>query len=178
MKHSIMTEKIARRGARVPQDYTADFLDQVMVRDVALRPVVSLFASQTVAEVRSWLGSDEPAADHQGFPITDPHGKLIGVLTRRDLLGPSLAPAASLATLLRRPATTIAPEASLREAADTMVRERVGRLPVVHHGHLVGIVTRSDVLGVNQRRIRQETHLARARKLPFEEQIRRSVSFE
>jgi signal-transduction protein with cAMP-binding, CBS, and nucleotidyltransferase domain len=59
-----------------------------------------------------------------------------------------------------------------------MVHARVGRLPVVSGGRLVGIVTRSDVLGVHQRRITQETHLARARKLPFEENIRRSVTFE
>ena len=33
MRNSIMTEKIARRGVRVPTEYAADFLDQVLVRD-------------------------------------------------------------------------------------------------------------------------------------------------
>ncbi|HTQ47621.1 MAG TPA: chloride channel protein, partial [Polyangiaceae bacterium] len=33
MRHSIMTEKIARRGARVVSEYTADFLDQVVVAE-------------------------------------------------------------------------------------------------------------------------------------------------
>ncbi|RMD82945.1 MAG: CBS domain-containing protein, partial [Candidatus Dadabacteria bacterium] len=38
------------------------------------------------------------------------------------------------------------PEASVRDAAEVMRRERVGSLPVVDHGRLVGILTRSDLL--------------------------------
>jgi H+/Cl- antiporter ClcA len=178
MKHSIMTEKIARRGVRVPSEYAADYLDQVIVRDVALRSVVTLLGSQTVAEVRAWFRAATPDSDHQGFPIIDQHDGLLGVLTRRDILAPALAEQTLLAALINRRVATITPEASLREAADAMVHARVGRLPVVSGGRLVGIVTRSDVLGVHQRRITQETHLARARKLPFEENIRRSVTFE
>lgn len=41
---------------------------------------------------------------------------------------------------------TIAPSASIAEAAETMRRERVGALPVVEDGRLVGILTRSDLL--------------------------------
>src|SRR5690606_21149818 len=33
MRHSIMTEKIARRGVRVPEEYAADFLGHVNVRE-------------------------------------------------------------------------------------------------------------------------------------------------
>src|SRR5947207_8418210 len=35
MPNSIMTEKIARRGVRVPAEYAPDFLDQILVRDAA-----------------------------------------------------------------------------------------------------------------------------------------------
>ena len=40
MRNTIMTEKIARRGVRVPTEYAADFLDQVLVRVAATREVV------------------------------------------------------------------------------------------------------------------------------------------
>ena len=45
---------------------------------------------------------------------------------------------------------------SLREAADHMVRENVGRLPVVERHnprHVVGFITRSDLLRAHERRL-------------------------
>src|SRR5207302_850036 len=51
MKHTIMTEKIARRGIRVPVDYAADFLEQILVSEAASYQVVSLRADQTLGEV-------------------------------------------------------------------------------------------------------------------------------
>src|SRR5690606_13170295 len=39
MRQTIMTEKIVRRGVRVPAEYGADLLEQVPVRDVATRDV-------------------------------------------------------------------------------------------------------------------------------------------
>jgi CBS domain-containing protein len=41
---------------------------------------------------------------------------------------------------------TIAPDASVSEAARVIAREKHNRLPVVEHGRLVGVVTRIDVL--------------------------------
>ncbi len=41
---------------------------------------------------------------------------------------------------------TVNPETSLREAAQRMRKQRFGALPVVDHGKLVGIITRSDLL--------------------------------
>lgn len=42
---------------------------------------------------------------------------------------------------------TIAPDATVEEAARMIASERHNRLPVVEHGRLVGVVTRVDVLG-------------------------------
>ena len=41
---------------------------------------------------------------------------------------------------------TIGPEASLREAAQHMRKQRFGAVPVIDRGKLVGIITRSDLL--------------------------------
>src|SRR6185436_16346230 len=79
MKHSIMTEKISRRGVRVPSEYAADYLEQVLVRDAALREVVTLTATQTVADTRAWLDSAAPGSGHQGFPIVSEGGTLCGL---------------------------------------------------------------------------------------------------
>jgi chloride channel protein, CIC family len=166
MKHSIMTEKIARRGRPVPSEYATDYLEQVLVRDVALRDVVTLRTSQLVEEVRVWMTAGSPGSDHQGFPVLDVRGLLTGVVTRRDLLAQSAIGTTTVGELLRKPAIVISPESSLREAADAMVRERIGRLPVVTEGRLVGIVTRSDLLEAHQPRLVREHQVGRARRFP------------
>ena len=155
MRHSIMTEKIARRGVRVVGEYTADFLEQLRVDEVALRNVVTLRGSQAIGEVKGWLNSAAPGSSHQGFPVLDAHAELMGVLTRRDLLAPH-PEEATLASLITRGPIVIFSDDSLREAANRMARERIGRLPVVHRNHprkIVGIITRSDLVDVHVHRL-------------------------
>jgi hypothetical protein len=52
MRNTIMTEKIVRRGVRVPAEYHPDYLDQVTVKAACTSWVVALGAEDTVAEVR------------------------------------------------------------------------------------------------------------------------------
>ena len=161
-KHSIMTEKIARRGRPVPTEYAADYLSQVLVRDIGCKSVVTLAAGQTVAEARRWLENEGAALHHHGFPVLDGE-TLIGVVTERELFAPGHAPEATLSALVSRSAVVIGPDASAREAADLMVHASIGRLPVVEQGRLVGIVTRSDLLGAHSRRLASEQHARRVR---------------
>ncbi len=155
MRTSIMTEKIERRGIRVVGEYTVDFLTQVAVRDVALRPVVTLRADEPVSSVRAWLASRAAGSDHHGFPVVDGNGELVGVVTRRDLYE-SPVEAGRLRDLLRNDAAVIYDDCSLREAADRMATRGIGRLPVVTRARprtVVGIVTRSDLVDVHTRRL-------------------------
>jgi H+/Cl- antiporter ClcA len=156
MEHSIMTEKIARRGARVLLEYRADFLDRLQVRECATRDVVTLPADQTLAATRIWLRARGPGARHTGFPVVDTSGALVGVVTRGSLLDESADDDTRLAALIKRPPLTVFADSSLREAADRMVLEGVGRLVVVDRDDPTrpcGIVTRSDLLGAHRRRL-------------------------
>src|SRR5207253_3855439 len=151
MRNTIMTEKLARRGVRVPSEYAADYLDRILVSDACTRRVIALHDDQTVDEVH------DITATHQGFPVIDASGRLIGVVTRRDFM--DRAPDTPLRALIRRAPSVIFPDMSLRDAADHMVREDVGRLPVVERddpNRLVGIITRSDLLKVHARRLEEE----------------------
>lgn len=162
MRHTIMTEKIERRGVRVPSEYAADHLDGVLVRDAASVAVVALAADLTVEEARSRISSD-PKVEHTAFPVVDGHGRLVGVAGRRDLFARSADPAARVTQILRRPPVAIFEDQSLREACDTMAAEHVGRLPVLsraHPGRVVGILSRRDVLAAERSRI-DETRVAR-----------------
>jgi CBS domain-containing protein len=172
MRHSIMTEKIARRGLRVVNDYAADLLEQLHVSDVATQNVVTLHGAQTCAEVRAWIASHGEGADHQGFPVLDDKGRLIGLVLRREILAPG-APE-HVRDLIHRPPAVAYADSSLREAADHMVVERVGRLPVVTRKEprrVVGILSRGDLVGVHVRRIDAERRGAFRRRLRREDPV-------
>jgi CIC family chloride channel protein len=155
-RSSIMTEKLVRRGARVRTEYAADYLDQVLVRDACTREVVTLGADETLGGVRRWLTTRAPESTHQGFPVVDDAGRLVGVVTRRDLLDLGIDESTTLRTMAHRAPAVVFDDNTLREAADHMVREGVGRLPVVSREDpltVIGIVSRSDLLSAHQERL-------------------------
>jgi len=94
------------------------------------------------------------------LPVVDDQGKLIGMLTDRDIrsIQPSSAfvskddAAVQLWSISVQQAAvfdpiTVKPDHSLREAAEIMLRWHVGGLPVVEeHDRLVGMITYTDIL--------------------------------
>jgi CBS domain-containing protein len=94
------------------------------------------------------------------LPVVDEQGKLIGMLTDRDirLIRPSLAfvskedAAVQLWSISVQQAAvfdpvSVKPDTSLREAAELMLRWHVGGLPVVEdHDKLTGMITYTDIL--------------------------------
>ncbi len=156
MRHTIMTEKIARRGVRVLAEYSIDYLDQVLVRTVATRDVVALAADDTLAAVRAWFASRAAGTGHQGFPVLDRDQNLVGVITRRDIFDAADPETSTLRQILKRPPAIVFEDNSLREAADHLVNENVGRLAVVARDNprkVTGWLTRSDILSAHRQRL-------------------------
>jgi acetoin utilization protein AcuB len=93
------------------------------------------------------------------LPVLD-GGTVVGVVSQRDLfrsaLGTALAfgirgPQELMRSLdvrdvMSAPAVTIGPDASVQEAARDMAEKKIGCLPVVEKGKLVGILTETDVM--------------------------------
>ncbi len=163
-RHSIMTEKLARRGVLIQEDYSVDYLRRIPVRQAMTADVTTLAAAEPVDAVRMRIAAGE-FGKHQGFPVIGAGDQLVGIVTMRDI---NAAPAsATIGSLVHRAAVTIHPDQSLRDAADTMVRNGVGRLPVVSRDgsrRMIGIITRSDLLRAHAPRL----YAAEERRLAFD----------
>ena len=167
-RHSIMTEKLARRGTSVRTEYALDYLSRVRAADVGIRQVTTLKADMTVADARVWLDSGDKPSSHQGFPLVDGDDLLVGVVTRRDILTPTFEPHQRLAELVRRPPVVVFEHNTLRDAADLMVVEHVGRIPVVRREEprrVIGILSRSDLLAAHAPRLKAARQASTARRL-------------
>jgi chloride channel protein, CIC family len=119
---------------------------------------VTLKAEDRVENVRKWMESGVPGTTHQGYPVVNEQGILVGVLTRRNVLNPAIQGSQRIGELVSRPPKFVYDDCTVRQAADHMVNHDIGRLPVVKRDALgvpVGMITRSDVLSVFQRRVRE-----------------------
>jgi len=167
-RHSIMTEKLARRGVSVRSEYSLDYLSRVRAGDVGARDVVTLYAETTVAAALAWLDSGGDAPSHQGFPVVDNDDLLVGVLTRRDILGAKDHPQRRLCDLIRRAPVVVFEHNTLRDAADQMVLEHVGRVPIVRRDdprRVIGILSRSDLLTAHAPRLKEAREVRRVRSI-------------
>jgi CBS domain-containing protein len=93
------------------------------------------------------------------IPVLD-DGRLIGILTERDLMGGAvpaifgLKPKSKSALLktyqikdfMKKKVITIGPDTSIKDAARLMLQKKIGYVPVLSDGALVGLVTTTDIL--------------------------------
>ncbi|MCB0308391.1 MAG: chloride channel protein [Bdellovibrionales bacterium] len=156
MKNTIMTEKIARRGVTVPYEYAPDYLETIQAKHYCKRHIVSIFAEELVEHVLSKFESGSPDFSHQGYPVISVTGELVGVITKKDFFKNTVS--TTVQKLLKRKPIYIFEEQSLRDAADLMTSENVGRIIVVSRLDSQipkGIITRSDLLSAHQKRLNE-----------------------
>ena len=94
------------------------------------------------------------------LPVTSPGGGLVGIITDRDIRLNLPSPATSLSVgeinhlltkltvgqVMTRSVITIGPDRPVREGAQLILEHRIGALPVVDDGHLIGILTETDIV--------------------------------
>jgi CIC family chloride channel protein len=160
---SIMTEKLARRGLYIHQEYETDVLQQVMVAETMDKEIPALAADTKIGELSDRISRHDPEVTrHQGMLVTDATGKLAGLITRGDVMR-ALAndPSGNMTVLdaASRDLIVTYPDESLHEAAAKMLRNNIGRLPVVDRNQpqsVVGYLGRSGIMAARLRRLDEE----------------------
>ncbi len=162
LPHSIMTLKLARRGLEPTLDYQADLLRNVRVREVMTKDVPAVPATWSLRELAERLNSDSALAEHRALPVVDAAGRLLGVVTRGDLLRQLQASPEGPMTvgeICSRPALVAFPDEPVLDALYRMLQNRIGRLIVVERAapeRPVGVLTQSDVLKIWSRHFEEE----------------------
>jgi H+/Cl- antiporter ClcA/CBS domain-containing protein len=151
MRRSILTEKIARRGRHVLQEYTVDPLDFMQAGQLMTASPETLPGSMPISAAVTFF--TERAA-HRSYPVIDGDGRLLGLVSRSDALrwkidtGPGDM---SLAEAISDPAQPFAfSHARIGDVADLMVATGIGRIPIIDEatGRVAGILSRHDLLKV------------------------------
>ena len=105
------------------------------------------------------------------FPVVDNSGKLVGVITRGDLLnaaGQHEQHGDTVGDLATKDVVVTYADESLQAAVTRMLAHDLAALPVVdrqRHDHLVGVLGRSDVLRARLAYVQDETHRERSLRL-------------
>jgi chloride channel protein, CIC family len=153
LPNSIMTEKLARRGLSVPDQFEVNAMKVSRVGEVMLTDVKPIPAEMTVAELAERIGSGDTQFNlTQGLPIVSADGKLVGIVTQGDLLR-SLEkdPAGSRSVFEAGSSNLIVayPDELVHDAMHSLVNHDIGRLPVVSRDDpqkLLGYFNRSSLL--------------------------------
>ena len=150
--HSLMTEKLARRGVVVPRRYAPDALQVHSVREAMTARVETLPENASVADARRLLEH----GGHGAYPLVDKDLVLTGIVTRGDLLVRDLADGTPVKEIATADLVTVRPDDTLLTVLERITEEGVDHVPVVDHDRLVGICTRTDLLRSRSRYLEHE----------------------
>jgi CBS domain-containing membrane protein len=130
--------------------------NMLTTRDLMTEDLIALRDSDSLLEAKRAM--EEAHIRH--LPIVDANGAFVGLLTHRDMLAASVSRLAEIDNdtqeeiysgipikeVMRADVALASPELPLRQAAEVLLTQKYGCLPVVAGGKLVGILTSSDFL--------------------------------
>jgi CBS domain-containing protein len=109
------------------------------------------------------------------LPVVDITGRLVGIVTEGDINRVSDSPATDvrdynlyhrvgdlpLRDIMTQAVVTVAPDAPILEVAQLLLEHRIGGVPVLEEGHVIGVITESDLFRLIVARETQDAQLSR-----------------
>jgi CIC family chloride channel protein len=159
MRRSILTEKIARRGRHILQEYTVDPLDFLQAEQVMTGDPATLPGTMSIRDAVAFFSN---SAAHRSYPVVDSGNRLLDLVSRSDALRWQVE-----GELRQTPLAEALSDASqpfayrhspIGEVADLMVETGIGRIPIVDAETrvVVGILSRHDLLKARSSRSQAE----------------------
>jgi len=163
MRRSILTEKVARRGYHLMREYSVDPFLLVRVGDVMEADRQVIPATMKVMELSDRIArGDQEVTRHQAVPLVDDQKRLVGIVTRGDLVRALKQDPNGGLTVLEAGCSQLVvtyPEELLDDAVTKMLRNNIGRLLVVSRSEpsrLLGYLGRATILTARVRRLEEE----------------------
>jgi acetoin utilization protein AcuB len=130
--------------------------DAMTIRELMAGGLITVRPETPVQQARDLMAKEKI----RHLPVTAAGGALAGIVTDRDirLNLPSRATSLSageinhlltkltVAEIMSRSVITIGPDRPARDGAQLMLEHKIGALPVLDDGHLVGIITETDIV--------------------------------
>lgn len=143
--YSIYTTKLLRKGLDLEELRRSDILKDVLVQDVMNTKVEYVLAIHSAMKALREVNH----IPHQGFPVKDLDGVVIGMVTRNELRWATLDNQENISVekLIKKELIYVYEYEPLNRVVSLMSKHGVGRLPVLDEKkRLKGIVTRSDIV--------------------------------
>jgi CIC family chloride channel protein len=153
---SLYDRLLELKGIQLTKDKPAvDALSDLYAANVMQRQVETLSSLMTFDEVMQAFSR----STHRGFPVVDA-GKLVGIVSQTDLENASkhnFTGQSLLKEFMTAQPITVKATDTLSEVLYRLTHYNLSRLPVTEGRHLVGIITRSDIIRVESDRLSGET---------------------
>jgi len=181
MARSILTEKISRRGHHLSREYVVDPMEALAVEDVMRTNITAFPAETTVAELQAVLERNETQRGQRVYPVIGANQRLLGVMTRRDLLKVVTelrngdAGRVQLSEMIAQKPVVAYPDEPLRMVVNRMAATGLTRFPVVKENggpELVGLIALPDLLKAREFSVLEEHHRERVLRLRLPPSLR------
>ncbi len=120
----------------------------MLVKDYMSKNVVTLDPGMEILRAGHVLIRN----DISGAPVLDKHGRLVGILTERDCMSVAVqadyygVPGGLVEDHMSVDPQSVDPGESILKLARLFLDNRFHRYPVLDNGHLIGIISRRDVM--------------------------------